>query len=92
MRPLTHGSKTYYQVYGCRCPECVTYQRERVARNRAERLASGRLTHGTRSAYDAGCRCENCRSARRRAREQEAEYRHQHRLWQARQNLRKGAA
>jgi hypothetical protein len=66
MRPrqTKHGTCAMY-AFGCRCTPCSEQQRQRVARNRADRLASGRLTHGTRSAYDAGCRCDPCRQARR---------------------------
>ena len=62
-----HGTYTMYGKRGCRCAECREGQRARVARNRAERLAAGRLTHGTRSAYDAGCRCQWCKAERRAA-------------------------
>lgn len=62
---------------GCRCADCRTYQRERVAANRAARASrlaagdldrhrgTGQLEHSTRASYDAGCRCEPCRLARR---------------------------
>lgn len=60
----THGTYTGYYWHKCRCSKCTEYQRTRVARNRADRLASGRLSHGTRSAYDAGCRCEPCLAVR----------------------------
>lgn len=59
-----HGTYSTYARGACRCDLCVTQQRERVRANRADRLASGRLSHGTRSAYDAGCRCDLCRRAR----------------------------
>jgi hypothetical protein len=65
-RPAGHGSPALYGA-GCRCVPCCEQQRTRVARNRAARLASGRLTHGKRSSYDAGCRCERCKTARREA-------------------------
>lgn len=52
---------------GCRCEDCRTYQRERVAKNRDERLAAERFRHGTRNAYDCGCRCLRCANARKRA-------------------------
>ena len=60
-----HGTYTRYADHGCRCDACRAYQRDRVARNRADRLASGRLNHGTRSARDAGCRCDACVMTRR---------------------------
>lgn len=56
-----------YQRYGCRCHGCRAAHNERVRQNRADRLATGRLNHGTRSAYDAGCRCKgpgSCSAAR----------------------------
>lgn len=64
MSTLNHGTYTMYARRKCRCDECKAYQRNRVAKNRAERLATGNLTHGTRSAYDAGCRCMYCKKAR----------------------------
>ena len=33
--------------------------------NRAKRLAAGTLNHGTRTAYDCGCRCLQCLDARK---------------------------
>lgn len=62
-----HGTYAAYFWRDCRCTACATYQSARNARNRADRLASGRLSHGARSAYDAGCRCEPCKEARREA-------------------------
>lgn len=64
-RPMKHGTAFTYGKRGCRCDACKDFQRERNATNRADRLASGRLTHGKRSAYDAGCRCALCKEARR---------------------------
>jgi hypothetical protein len=61
----THGTYTAYGRYRCRCVACVAYQNGRNQRNRADRKSSGRLSHGTRSAYDAGCRCDDCLGARR---------------------------
>lgn len=64
----THGTyRMYAAPFRCRCDACRAYQNDRVARNRADRLASGNLNHGTRSAYDAGCKCGSCRLARRAA-------------------------
>lgn len=60
-----HGTYKVYSKMKCRCDECSSYQRNRVAKNRADRLANGRITHGTRSGYDAGCRCEKCGGLRR---------------------------
>jgi hypothetical protein len=62
---VKHGTYGTYFHLKCRCFACREYQRARVARNRAARLASGNLSHGSRSAYDAGCRCDQCLSARR---------------------------
>lgn len=62
-----HGTYTMYFRKECRCWRCRDYQSGRVRRNRAARLAAGRLSHGTRSAYDAGCRCIPCRGARQEA-------------------------
>jgi len=66
MQAWRHGTYSKYAKGQCRCDRCSTYQRERVARNRSERLRDGNLKHGTRSAYDCGCRCEACRAERRR--------------------------
>ena len=65
--PVRHGTYTAYFWYWCRCGRCREYQNKRVARNRAARLATGNLSHGTRSAYDAGCRCGICKTARNEA-------------------------
>lgn len=62
-----HSPWRGYDQRGCRCEACVAVHNARVRRNRAERLASGNLTHGARSAYDAGCRCTDCKRARREA-------------------------
>ena len=59
-----HGTYTMYARKKCRCDECRSYQNSRVSRNRAQRLADGNLSHGTRSSYDAGCRCTSCSRAR----------------------------
>lgn len=60
MKARQHGTYRRYFVDKCRCDLCREAQRARVAQNRADRLVSGRLNHGTRSAYDAGCRCLPC--------------------------------
>lgn len=71
-------SANTYERHGCKCAGCRAAHADRVRRNRADRLAAGRLTHGTRSAYDAGCRCTDndrvpsCTGARRVAYEREA--------------------
>lgn len=59
-----HGTYAAYFKHKCRCVACSAYQNGRNARNRADRKASGRLNHGTRSAYDAGCRCGACLDVR----------------------------
>lgn len=59
-----HGTYTMYFRQKCTCEKCRKYQRDRVRRNRADRLKKNRLSHGTRSAYDAGCRCVHCRDIR----------------------------
>lgn len=61
--PTAHGHRDYTPG----CEKCRAYQRERVRRNRSERLAEGRLNHGTRSAADTGCPCTACRGVRRKA-------------------------
>lgn len=62
-----HGSHYRYKMLGCRCPMGVEAHRRRTEESRMNRLLEGRLSHGTRSAYDAGCRCDDCRKARRDA-------------------------
>lgn len=69
---INHGTYVAYARHACRCEECVDYQRARVRANRADRLASGRLNHGSRASYDAGCRCLPCRGARSRASRRES--------------------
>jgi len=59
-----HGTLSAYRNHGCRCTRCTDAQAMSSRRNRLSRLSSGRLSHGSRSAYDAGCRCGQCRSAR----------------------------
>lgn len=78
-RVTDHGTYAVYKR-GCRCLKCRGYQAGRVAANRANRLArllatdgiapaltgwQAPIGHGTRSAYDAGCRCGECRASRR---------------------------
>jgi hypothetical protein len=46
---------------------CTQAAREYRREQRARSLASGTLTHGFRSTYDAGCRCDDCHQARQRA-------------------------
>jgi hypothetical protein len=67
-RPIQtrHGTAAMYKR-GCPCHRCRGYQRARNARNRADRLAAGRISHGTRSGYDTGCRCDLCKQARQEA-------------------------
>ena len=67
MSTSQHGTDYRYTRLGRRCPMCVENHRARIAAERKARLDAGRLNHGTRSAYDAGCRCDECRAARRRA-------------------------
>lgn len=59
-----HGSAAAYPSCtagegGRRCEACRAYQAARVARNR--RARAGTCTR-TRSSYDAGCRCADCRA------------------------------
>ena len=46
------------------CDACREAKREYVRAQRAASLAAGRLTHGRRSTFDAGCRCGQCRAVR----------------------------
>lgn len=71
---MSHGIGGYRS--GCKCVICRAANALRVARNRARRAADpDRLSHGTRSAYDAGCRCEPCTDERRIAYLREGGYR-----------------
>ena len=55
----THGTYKAYAIHGCRCDRCREYQNARVAKSRADRLASGRINHGS-AGWDDGCRCDVC--------------------------------
>jgi hypothetical protein len=57
------ASRSCY-VMGCDNDVCRRASRLWVTRNRLQRAALGRVTHGTRSGYDTGCRCTGCRQAR----------------------------
>ena len=61
-------------TYQAGCPDCQAHRRAVNARSRAQRLASGRISHGTRSGYDAGCRCTWCRAVRRAVYQREELY------------------
>lgn len=65
-RPIVHGANTYKRGE-CRCEICKAGHRDWTRANRKARLETGRLNHGTRSAYDAGCRCFTCRRAKSEA-------------------------
>ena len=63
-----HGTYTRYKYHKCRCKRCraaialyVTEYRERNMNSKS----LPNLTHGTRSAYNNGCRCEDCAKANR---------------------------
>lgn len=58
------GTYSAYYRDKCRCAKCRAYQTSRVAANRADRLAAGRINHGTVSGYDAGCHCDACSATR----------------------------
>jgi hypothetical protein len=60
-----HGSRSCY-VMGCENAVCRRASRIWVTRNRVQRAALGRLNHGSISAYDCGCRCDECRSRKSR--------------------------
>lgn len=74
---LRHGTRNGYINVGCRCGPCTLANsqaifewRRRTGRTKP-RLARGR-THGIRSTYTKGCRCDECRRA-------EADYRRDYR-------------
>lgn len=72
-----HGTNNGYDNLGCRCAPCREAKRvyqldyaHRTGRRRSmqEYNASRTRTHGRASTYNAGCRCDECRtnaSARR---------------------------
>lgn len=64
MTAINHGTCAAYERHGCRCDTCREHHNARVRADRARRLADGNLNHGTRSAYDAGCRCAACKAVR----------------------------
>jgi hypothetical protein len=65
-QPMVHGTASGFAACAPkgapRCETCRAYQRERSRANRADRRARGLCT-GTRSSYDAGCRCAQCTAA-----------------------------
>lgn len=86
---VRHGTSAGY-TYGCRCDECRRARNEQKAdwRRRnfrkaqahsaktrtAHQRGTANAAHGTRSRYNMGCRCDDCRAAStayaRRRREQ----------------------
>lgn len=42
------------------CQPCRDGRAQREAENRAKRLAAGSFTHATHTAWDSGCRCDDC--------------------------------
>lgn len=73
-----HGTSYRYQVGKCRCADCVTAERARRRRYRAERhvlalVDPALIKHGLDGYNNGGCRCDVCstaelaRQARRRA-------------------------
>lgn len=59
-----HGTSWKYRQAGCRCEECLRWNRERTARARASARNRPVLPeeHGRAAAYGRGCRCEPCRA------------------------------
>jgi hypothetical protein len=70
--PAKHDANTYRNGR-CRCEVCREDHRVKTAANRKARLAQG-VIHGSRSSYDAGCRCDYCLGARRLAYARERGY------------------
>lgn len=65
---MRHG-RTGYEKHGCRCAVCRAANTAHVAAVRARRLlrlsaAPDDAAHGTIQAYDAGCRCPDCKTIR----------------------------
>jgi hypothetical protein len=65
MNPPRHGTINGYRCDGCRCADCTEAKRLYTREQRRAYLASGRINHGTASAWDAGCRCGQCRANKR---------------------------
>lgn len=80
-RETWHGTAGGYNNHHCRCAacreawrlSCMDYRRRRGVRPASEYQASRTVTHGIRSSYAHGCRCEDCQRAER-------EYRRLYRL------------
>jgi hypothetical protein len=68
--PLEHGKPTSYTAGGCRCDACRTAAMAHRKQRRAERLAAGDFTHGTRIGYHMGCRCTLCKQEAKKRREE----------------------
>jgi hypothetical protein len=51
-----HGSIHGYRNDGCRCIHCKAAKKHYERERRAAYLAGDWVSHGTRSAWDAGCR------------------------------------
>ena len=60
-----HGTYTRYKYHDCRCRRCKTAVAAYVKAYREKDSGDKLLTHGTRSAYNCGCRCEDCAFANR---------------------------
>lgn len=72
-RIRAHGTPSAYNA-GCRCEDCTTVNRNRMAGQRERWATDSPLTgpddprHGTPTAYSSyGCRCEPCTKANRDA-------------------------
>lgn len=62
---INHGTVWGYKGYKCRCDACTKAKTDYERAYRARALKKGRLTHGTISGYNIGCRCDQCATARR---------------------------
>lgn len=63
-----HGTYTRYKYHHCPCKRCKAAVAKYVADYRAKNKKSkdlSNLTHGLRSSYNNGCRCDLCAEANR---------------------------
>ncbi len=51
--------------WGCRCVACRKAATKAKREQGLQRLAEGRVRHGSLHTYNNGCRCELCREAKR---------------------------
>jgi hypothetical protein len=58
---VRHGTANGYSHHRCRCGDCCDAWRDYKTERQARAIAAS--THGIRSTYVTGCRCDPCRAA-----------------------------